>query len=70
MIRPLVNGTFDLGGFMDQLDRRILLLETLRKLDYQIIEKKQSEPEAVHKLKQEREELRSELNTLAPKMVA
>ncbi len=47
---------------MDEQDRCIHLLETIRKLDYQIIDKKQSEPEVVNKLQQEREELRRELN--------
>jgi uncharacterized protein YdcH (DUF465 family) len=55
---------------MDELDRRIHLLENLRRLDYQIIEKKQTEPDAVDKLKQQRDELRYELNTIMPKTAA
>lgn len=47
---------------MDEQDRRIHLLETIRRLDYQIIEKKHSEPEIALKLQQEREQLRHELN--------
>ncbi len=53
---------------MDTQDLRIHLLENLRRLDYQIIEKKQSEPEAAEQLKQQREELRCELNTILPKI--
>ncbi len=53
---------------MDAQDRRILLLENLRRLDYQIIETKQSEPEAAQDLRQQREELRCELNTILPKL--
>ena len=55
---------------MDELDRRISLLENLRRLDYQIIDKKQSEPEIVDKLKQLRDELRYELNTILPRTAA
>lgn len=47
---------------MDEQDRRIHLLETIRRLDYQIIDKKRTEPEIALKLQQEREELRRELN--------
>jgi hypothetical protein len=55
---------------MDEQDRRIHLLETLRRLDYQIIEKRQSEPDAVDKLKQQRDEMRYELNAILPKTAA
>lgn len=54
---------------MDKQDRRIHLLENLRKLDYQIIEQN-SEPQIVDKLKQERDQLRYELNSVLPKMAA
>ncbi len=50
---------------MDEQDRRIHLLETLRRLDYQIIEKKHTEPEIALKLQQEREQLRRELNQVS-----
>jgi hypothetical protein len=55
---------------MDEQDRRIYLLESIRRLDYQIIDKKQSEPEMVDQLKQVRDELRYELNTILPRMAA
>ncbi len=47
---------------MDEQDRRIHLLETIRKLDYEIIDSRHSDPEIASKLQQEREELRRELN--------
>lgn len=53
---------------MDEQDRRIHLLESIRKLDYQIIEKRQVEPDAVDRLKQQREELRYELSAILPKV--
>ncbi len=49
---------------MDEQDRRIHLLETIRRLDYQIIDKKHTEPEIALKLQQEREQLRRELNVV------
>lgn len=52
---------------MDEQDRRIYLLETLRTLDYQIIERK-PDCEEVATLKQQREELRNQLNTLLPRV--
>jgi len=55
---------------MDEQDRRIALLESLRRLDYQIIDKRQSEPESVDRLKQLRDELRCELNNILPKAAA
>jgi len=55
---------------MDEQDRRIHLLENLRRLDYQIIDKRQSEPDAVDKLKQQRDQLRYELNTMSPRTAA
>lgn len=49
---------------MEEQDTRIHLLEAIRKLDYQIIEKRQTEPDTVEKLRQEREALRYELNSI------
>lgn len=49
---------------MDEQDRRIHLLENLRRLDYQILEANHSEPETADRLKQEREQLRHELNSI------
>jgi SMC interacting uncharacterized protein involved in chromosome segregation len=53
---------------MDNLERRIHLLEDIRRLDYQIIDKKQIEPDAVAELRQEREKLWCELSAILPKV--
>jgi hypothetical protein len=46
---------------MDRLDQRIYLLETLRELDYKIIDRRH---EDVATLEQHREELKTQLNAL------
>lgn len=51
---------------MNEQDHRISLLETLRTLDYQIIDSK-PDCEDVETLRQQREELRSQLNALLPR---
>jgi len=43
---------------------RIHLLDAIRKLDYEIIEKHQSEPETAEQLRQMREALRDQLNSI------
>lgn len=55
---------------MDEHERCIHLLDTIRKLDYQIIDKKQSEPELAERLRRERDELRDELYSIVPRVVA
>ncbi len=55
---------------MDEHERCIHLLDTIRRLDYQIIDKKQTDPELAQKLKEERETLRDELYSIVPRVVA